>query len=210
MAEKLNELTYAASKSYTDASMAGGGAVRGKNCKIQSITDIPGGKRVTFLWSLDNGTEQTSTMDVMNGSDAQAIVLPTPSASNVGQILQYVGASTEGLINGYFYQCVENSGTYTWEAKTVQAGGGASTLGGLTDVTLSSPTSGQILKFNGTEWENANAGAVSTGLGDLADVDFDNLTDGQMIAWDAASGKWKNVNSAATGPTVNNEQLIFH
>lgn len=43
--------------------------------------------------------------------------------------------------------------------KTVAAGGGvggsgATTLDGLTDVTLSTPTTGQVLKYNGTAWVN--------------------------------------------------------
>lgn len=35
-------------------------------------------------------------------------------------------------------------------------GGGSSTLSDLTDVTVTSPTNGQILKYDGTEWVNAN------------------------------------------------------
>ena len=62
---------YAMANNYTEESMAGGGAVAGKPCKIQSITEITGGHRITFLWSLDNGTEQTSTMDVMDGEQGE-------------------------------------------------------------------------------------------------------------------------------------------
>ena len=51
------EEVLAVSMKYTDESIAGGGVSAGKNCKIQSITSITGGKRVTFLWSLDDGTE---------------------------------------------------------------------------------------------------------------------------------------------------------
>lgn len=69
----------AASKSYTDETVLGGGALKGKNCVINSITDIaatsqkPAGKRVTFGWTLDTGVEQTSIMDVFNGVDGQGI-----------------------------------------------------------------------------------------------------------------------------------------
>lgn len=40
-------------------------------------------------------------------------------------------------------------------------GGGSSTLAGLTDVDLDSPTNGQVLKYNSTtqKWENANGGS---------------------------------------------------
>ena len=61
----------AASKKYTDDSLEGVGAIAGKPCQVQSITDITGGKRVTFLWLDNSGNEHTSTMDVMNGVDGQ-------------------------------------------------------------------------------------------------------------------------------------------
>jgi hypothetical protein len=37
----------------------------------------------------------------------------------------------------------------------VGGGSGASALDDLTDVTLSTPTNGQVLKYNGTAWVNA-------------------------------------------------------
>lgn len=58
---------YALAKKYADDSMQGAGAVKGKPCQIQSIEDIEGGKRVTFLWIDNSDVEHTSTMDVMNG-----------------------------------------------------------------------------------------------------------------------------------------------
>ena len=58
----------AASKKYTDDSLEGVGAIAGKPCQIQSITNITGGQRVTFLWLDNSGNEHTSTMDVMNGA----------------------------------------------------------------------------------------------------------------------------------------------
>lgn len=56
-----------ASKKYTEETVLGGGAVVGKNVTISSIEPIDGGNRVTFSYTLDNGTIKTSTMDVMNG-----------------------------------------------------------------------------------------------------------------------------------------------
>ena len=66
--DKLNIITLAMAKKYTDNSLAGAGAVAGKPCQIQSITDITGGHRITFLWVDNSGTSHTSTMDVMNGA----------------------------------------------------------------------------------------------------------------------------------------------
>jgi len=60
---------YALCKKYTDDTVAGGGAIKGKNCVISAITPITGGTRLTFQWTLDNGTVQTDDVDVMNGVD---------------------------------------------------------------------------------------------------------------------------------------------
>lgn len=64
--------TYALARKYTDDSIAGAGGLEGKPCQIQSITEITGGHRVTFLWVDNNGDSHTSTMDVMDGADGAA------------------------------------------------------------------------------------------------------------------------------------------
>ena len=60
--------TLAAAMAYVKSSLAGAGAVAGKPCQIQSITEITGGNRVTFLWEDNEGVSHTSTMDVMDGT----------------------------------------------------------------------------------------------------------------------------------------------
>lgn len=59
--------TLVAAKKFTSETVLGGGAVVGKNVTISSITPIDGGNRITFSYTLDNGTAKTSTLDVMNG-----------------------------------------------------------------------------------------------------------------------------------------------
>ena len=46
--------------------------------------------------------------------------MPTPSSSNEGQILQYIGTTTSNYTNGYFYECINDGGTYKWVEKSVQ------------------------------------------------------------------------------------------
>ena len=58
--------------------------------------------------------------------NAQVTILPTASASNVGEIFQYVGTTTASYTNGYFYKCVQNGSNYLWTNIDVQTGGGAS------------------------------------------------------------------------------------
>ena len=69
----MDVITYAVAKKYVDETVIGGGALKGKNCTIQSIAPITGGNRITFKWTLDNGTELTDTLDVMNGIDGLGI-----------------------------------------------------------------------------------------------------------------------------------------
>lgn len=69
-----------ASKKYTEETVLGGGAVVGKNVTISSIVPIDGGNRVTFSYTLDNGTVKTSTMDVMNGKERVYIGTTEPTS----------------------------------------------------------------------------------------------------------------------------------
>lgn len=62
------EEAYALSRKYTEDTIEGAGAVAGKPCQIQSITDITGGHRVTFLWVDNSDVSHTSVMDVMDGA----------------------------------------------------------------------------------------------------------------------------------------------
>lgn len=70
----IDFVTLGLAEGYTDDSISGiGGTLAGKNCTIASITDITGGHRVTFQWTADDSTTKTQTMDVMDGSGAEAI-----------------------------------------------------------------------------------------------------------------------------------------
>lgn len=66
---------YAISKKYTDSSLDGAGALKGKPCTIDSIVEITGGHRITFKWTGDSGTEYTDTMDVKNGLGIKSVAI---------------------------------------------------------------------------------------------------------------------------------------
>lgn len=57
----------AVANTYTDETVLGGGAIKGKNCTVASTEPIEGGNKVTFKWTLDDGTEQTGYIYVMDG-----------------------------------------------------------------------------------------------------------------------------------------------
>ena len=65
--DRISFLTKAISEKYTDISVEGAGAIKGKNCQIQSIVDIEGGHRVTFAWYNESEVLVSDTLDVMDG-----------------------------------------------------------------------------------------------------------------------------------------------
>jgi hypothetical protein len=66
--------------------------------------------------------------------------------------------------------------------ETPGGGGGASALGDLTDVSLSTPSVGEFLKFDGADWINAEV-TVASALDDLTDVTINSATSGQVLKY---------------------------
>ena len=150
---KLNILTLGSSKTYTKESLLGGGAVVGKNVTISSITPIEGGNRVTFSYTLDNGTVKTSTMDVMDGIDG----LPgkdgkdglngkdgQQGADGIG-ISKIEKIGTVDLVDTYRITFTDNS-TFDYEVKNGKDGQG----GGTADVPIEKIKVNGVDKFNNT------------------------------------------------------------
>lgn len=75
----------------------------------------------------------------------------------------------------------------------------------LNDVSISSPTNNQILKYNSStkKWYNGTDGGASA-LTDLTDVSITSLINAQILLYDSASKKWKNGAAPAGGITTFN------
>lgn len=67
----IDVIAYALANGYTDETVIGGGAIKGSPCTIKSKTAIEGGTRITFAWTLADGSERTQPIDVMNGVDGK-------------------------------------------------------------------------------------------------------------------------------------------
>ncbi len=91
---------YAILLKYIDDTLEGAGALKGASCQIQSITEITGGHRITFAWELNDGTSQTSTLDVMNGAKGEDGAQGADGADGVG-IASIEKTSTSGLVDTY-------------------------------------------------------------------------------------------------------------
>lgn len=105
----------------------------------------------------------------------------------------------------YLYKCNTDNTTGTWDATkwdrvkvmeeiTQGGGGGSSTLAGLNDVDLSSPTDGQVLGYNGTtnKWENVTGGGGggSSTFAGLNDVNVTGVQNGDIARYNSTTGKW--------------------
>lgn len=94
--------------------------------------------------SVSNATINASGNLILTLSDGSTIdcgkvlpqydTMPTPSSSNEGQILQYIGTTTSDYTNGYFYECINDSGVYKWVEKLVQDSYTKSEIGNLNDL----------------------------------------------------------------------------
>ena len=70
-------------------------------------------------------------------------------------------------------------------------GGGSGSLSGLSDVTITSATSGQALVYDGAKWVNDTVSTVGD-LDDLSDVSITSAADGDLLQYNSTSQEWEN------------------
>lgn len=73
MKDKLSIITYGASKAALKQALNGLGVIKGANCIVEFTEAIPGGTRVRFGWTGNDGTHQTTSIYVMDGQDGLGI-----------------------------------------------------------------------------------------------------------------------------------------
>lgn len=88
-------------KSYVSKALVGMGALKGANCQIESIAEVIGGQKITFLWIDTNNVSHRSELTVPNGADGVGIA-------------SIEKTSTSGLVDTYTIT-LTNSNTYTFE-----------------------------------------------------------------------------------------------
>lgn len=99
--------------------------------------------------------------------------------------------------NGKLYILYNDGNTAQWVQPSTPSvgggggGGGATILDELSDVVLTSPTNGQVLKYNGTQWINAaESGGGSISLDGLTDVVISTPSSGQVLKYNGS--QWVN------------------
>ena len=91
---------------------------------------------------------------------ARVSQIPT-TASDVGALADSTKYGADLSYSSNTLQLLDQDGTALGNPVTI-SGGGSSTLSGLTDVTITSATSGQALLYDGSKWVNGSAGVSAT------------------------------------------------
>jgi hypothetical protein len=79
----------------------------------------------------------------------------------------------------------------------------------LDDVQITSPTSGQFLKYDGAKWVNGNGGGGGGGVSDLDDLDdvsISSATSGQVLTYNGAT--WENADNRSWQAYSTTEQVV--
>ena len=89
--------TLAAAQLYTKKSLLGAGAIVGKNVQVSKIEPIKGGNRVTFTYTLDNGKQENSYLEIMNGEQGASVV-----SANIDEtsVLSFTLSNGEKIVAG--------------------------------------------------------------------------------------------------------------
>lgn len=146
--------------------IAGGGGGGGTSDYTQ-LTNKPSINSVTLSGnktSADLGLQDAIQIDTM----------PTASATYVGKIVQFVGTTTASYTHGYYYECINDGGTYSWTQLNVQpsSGGGTSDY---TDLTNLPQVNGVTLTGNKST-SDLGINAAGVGLGNVPNVATDDQT----------------------------------
>ena len=171
---------------YVDTGVgAGGGGVTDYN----DLTSRPQINSVLLTGNKSAAALGLATDAAMTGASSGSAgakgLVPAPAAGDQGKFLR---------------------GDGTWQSEV-------DTLTGLTDTNISTPTDGQVLKYDSasSKWVNGNGGGGGANtLAGLSDVNLGTPTDGQPLTYDNASSKWVNggIIPTANGGTGNADGYI--
>lgn len=90
-----------------------------------------------------------------------------------------------------------NNSASEWQPQT--ASSGASTLVDLTDTSIATPSTGQVLAYTGSNWTNQGVDISTKNIGDLADVQVSAPSDGQVLTYSTANSRFEAQTPSAGG-----------
>lgn len=95
------------------------GNIKHVDTKIDGLID-DNATGITKTFSSDKIAKTFATLEEINERIPQYEIMPTATESCGGQVVQFIGTSTSDYTHGYFYECVQNDGTYKWTNIKIQ------------------------------------------------------------------------------------------
>jgi hypothetical protein len=69
----------------------------------------------TLNTARNNPIANSTVATALNTKTTQLSTMPTAAATYEDQIVQFIGTTDANYTNGFFYKCVNNSGSYSWQ-----------------------------------------------------------------------------------------------
>ena len=155
------------------------------NLKINRLTEAQ------YDAAVQSGTITANELSIITDLDdtIQMSTLPTASASELGKIYQYIGATDVNYTNGYFYKCVSDGqqpATYSWVQTNVQP-----TPSGLPSQT---GNAGKFLTTDGTDasWSDKPLVNKATKTDTIAIGQSSSITTSESVVIGKSSGNTAN------------------
>lgn len=124
----------------------------------------------------DNFSVDSNNMMSISNVTKQKTTLPTASISELNNIYQYVGSTTQDFVNGYFYKCIaeyDNYGHvtgYKWDIITTQPDVGVKIYATKTELGTHASSNMHITQGERTLWTNkAEVSDIPTKVSELTD-----------------------------------------
>lgn len=95
------------------------GNIKHVDTKIDGLID-DNATGIAKTFSSDKIAKTFATLEEVNERMSQYEIMPTATESCGGQVVQFIGTSTSDYTHGYFYECVQNNGTYKWTNIKIQ------------------------------------------------------------------------------------------
>lgn len=188
----------AMSKKYTDDSIEGTtGVIAGKNCTIDSITDITGGHRITFKWTADSGESRTSTLDVMNGTDGQN--------GEDGQDGVSPSVSIIDITGGHTVTITDSSGDHSFNVMDGEKGEDGSKGddgNGVKSVAINAQNHLIVTLDDDTPVDAGEITGINTDTSHITDFGVSNPTDGQVLKYNGTTHKWENASAGTVSTSL--------
>lgn len=162
-----------------------------------------------YLVAYDHTSESTFDAAFQLSGETSVAYILMASADPFGALseLSDVEIASGGPADGEFLVFDGSSGVAKWTNQVVSLG--ATSLNGLSDVTLTSPANGEVLLFDSvtSQWLNDTLPASVTTLDGLSDVEIASggAADNDFLRWDNGAAAWVNedpLQSSATDTTA--------